>query len=143
MLNIRIGRVVLNIANSFYKVGKCRLATQAHLLDESIIPASKSGNLTLVSLSKNIYYNLAIEQHIADNYDFENRNILFLWQNEPCVVIGRYQNPWQECNLVEMQKRNVLMARRHSGGGCVYHGWLKATYRHFFSHNLICIHLQI
>jgi len=130
MLNIRFGRVVLNIANSFYKVGKCRIATQAQLLNDSIIPTSKSGNLTLVSLSKNIYYNLAIEQYIADNYDFENRNILFLWQNEPCVVIGRYQNPWQECDLVEMEKRNVLMARRHSGGGCVYHdlGNLNCTF---------------
>lgn len=122
MLNIRIGRIVLSLKNSFNKIGKCRRATQAQLLDESIIPTSKSGNLTLVSLSKNIYYNLAIEQYIAENYDFDNRNILFMWQNEPCVVIGRYQNPWQECNLVEMEKRNVLIARRHSGGGCVYHG---------------------
>ena len=91
------------------------------LINDKLIPA-KGGNLALVSLSNDIFYNLALEQYIADNYDFENRNILLLWQNEPCVVIGRYQNAWSECNLVEMKKHNIKLARRASGGGCVYHG---------------------
>lgn len=91
------------------------------LIDEAIIP-SKNGNLALVSTSRDIYINLALEQYIAENYDFENRNILLLWQNEPCIVIGRYQNPWLECDLVELKKKNVKLARRASGGGCVYHG---------------------
>ena len=94
-----------------------------NLLTESIIPSTKTGNLTLVSLSNDVYYNLALEQYIADSYDFENRNILFLWQNEPCVVIGRYQNAWSECNLIEMKRLgDIKLARRASGGGCVYHG---------------------
>jgi lipoate-protein ligase A len=108
----------LKSLNRFY----CSKKTE-YLLTERIIPSKKSGNLTIVSLSNDIYYNLALEQYIADNYDFENRNILFLWQNEPCVVIGRYQNAWTECNLVEMKRINDMkLARRASGGGCVYHG---------------------
>ncbi len=102
-----------------------RFLCTKNLLNDSLIPL-KNGNLALVSLSKDIYYNLALEQYIADNYDFENRNILLLWQNEPCVVIGRYQNAWLECNQIEMKNKNIKLARRASGGGCVYHGkWLK------------------
>jgi lipoyltransferase 1 len=102
-------------------------------IDEKILPNS-NGNLNLVSLSNDIYSNLALEQYIADNYDFSKRNMMFLWQNRPCVVIGRYQNPWFECNLVEMSKSGVQLARRYSGGGAVYHdiGNLNCT---FFTSN--------
>lgn len=107
-----------------------RLSTS---IDERILPKS-IGNLILVSLSNNVYSNLALEQYIADNYDFNNRNMMFLWQNKPCVVIGRYQNPWYECNLIEMTKKGVQLARRYSGGGAVYHdlGNLNCT---FFTSN--------
>jgi lipoyltransferase 1 len=98
-----------------------RNSSSIQLLKENLIHPT-SGNLALVSLSHDIHYNLALEQFIADNYDFTHRSIMLLWSNEPCVVVGRYQNPWLECNLVEMKKRNVKLARRHSGGGCVYHG---------------------
>eukprot|EP00055_Hartaetosiga_balthica_P013339 m.68008 g.68008 ORF g.68008 m.68008 type:complete len:135 (+) comp8233_c0_seq14:344-748(+) len=46
---------------------------------------------------------------------------VLLWRNSPSVVIGHHQNPWNECNLQEMAKDNVTLARRISGGGCVFH----------------------
>ena len=73
-----------------------------------------------VTTETNIHFNLATEKYLIENYDADS-SILFLWKNSPTVVIGRYQNPWEECKLSLMEKDNVVLARRCSGGGAVYH----------------------
>lgn len=73
------------------------------------------------SLSQNPFENLAFEDWLYLNADLTKRRILFLWRNEPTIVIGRHQNPWAECNLKSLQQSNVHLARRKSGGGTVYH----------------------
>jgi len=77
-----------------------------------------SGNV-LRSLSKCVYTNLAYEEYLLKN--FSGKPSLFLWQNNPTVVIGRFQNPWLECDMMELRRNNVSLARRISGGGTVYH----------------------
>lgn len=66
------------------------------------------------------WLNLATEDWLFRDMD-PTGSVLFLWRNSPTVVIGRYQNPWQECNLDQMEKDGVKLARRQSGGGAVYH----------------------
>ncbi|XP_042314340.1 lipoyltransferase 1, mitochondrial [Sceloporus undulatus] len=79
------------------------------------------GGLIIQSASQDIYENLALEDWIHDNMDLEKRQVLFLWRNSSAVVIGRHQNPWQECNLKFMRQKGIKLARRRSGGGTVYH----------------------
>ncbi|XP_044289594.1 lipoyltransferase 1, mitochondrial isoform X2 [Varanus komodoensis] len=79
------------------------------------------GGLILQSASQDVYQNLALEDWIHDNMDLENRHILFMWRNSSAVVIGRHQNPWQECDLKFMRQKGIKLARRRSGGGTVYH----------------------
>lgn len=77
-----------------------------------------------ISQSKDIYTNLALEDWLYRNFDFTNHHVLMLWQNDPCVVIGRHQNPWLESNMSQLSKiteNGVKLARRNSGGGTVYH----------------------
>lgn len=74
-----------------------------------------------ISQSKDIFTNLALEDWMYKNFDFSNQHILLLWKNDPCVVIGRNQNPWLEANLDVLSKDGVEVARRSSGGGTVYH----------------------
>ncbi len=66
------------------------------------------------------WFNLATEDWLFKTA-LPNQHILFLWRNKPCIVIGRFQNPWNECNLPAMEKAGVVLARRQSGGGAVYH----------------------
>ncbi|EHB10592.1 Lipoyltransferase 1, mitochondrial [Heterocephalus glaber] len=80
----------------------------------------KSG-LILQSISNDVYQNLAVEDWIHDHVNLEAKPILFFWRNSPALVIGRHQNPWQECNLTLMREGGVKLARRLSGGGTVYH----------------------
>ncbi len=70
---------------------------------------------------QNIYKNLATEDWIYKNLDFKDKSLLLLWRNNPCVVIGRHQNPWAELDVTLAEEDDVMIARRNSGGGTVYH----------------------
>lgn len=67
------------------------------------------------------FINLAYENWMYENLDLEKHDILLFWRNVSCVVVGRHQNPWVECNLNELKENGVKLARRYSGGGTVYH----------------------
>lgn len=47
--------------------------------------------------------------------------LLLIYRDEPCVVIGRNQNPWKEVNFPALRRANIPFIRRRSGGGTVYH----------------------
>jgi lipoate-protein ligase A len=77
----------------------------------------------IVSSSNNPFYNLSFESFLLQNLERETGNkqrTLFLWRNEPTVVIGRHQNPYSECDIKYMNDNGVHLTRRASGGGAVY-----------------------
>lgn len=74
----------------------------------------------LISDSFDPWFNLATENWIFRDIE-PNTNVLFLWRNKETVVIGRFQNPWTECNLKAMEEDGIILTRRQSGGGAVFH----------------------
>ena len=64
--------------------------------------------------------NLAFEEYCLRNLNVNEEYVLF-YVNAPSVIIGRHQNPFEECNGAYLQKNNIHLVRRISGGGTVYH----------------------
>lgn len=64
-------------------------------------------------------YNLALEEYVLLNCKEEN--YLLLWANDQSIVVGKYQNVFEEVNLKEVNRQGIPVLRRISGGGTVYH----------------------
>ncbi len=72
----------------------------------------------LISSSSDPYYNLAAEEYLLK---FCKEDFLFLYINQPCVVVGKHQIALKEINSQFILENKILIARRLSGGGAVYH----------------------
>lgn len=72
----------------------------------------------LISSSSDPYQNLAIEEFLLKN---SSKDFIFLYVNRPCVVVGKHQIAAKEINSQYTFDNNILIARRLSGGGTVFH----------------------
>ncbi|MFY0744094.1 lipoate--protein ligase [Solibacillus silvestris] len=65
--------------------------------------------------------NLAIEEYILKNMDIEKDDFLLFYINQPSIIIGKNQNTIEEINTDYVEENGILVVRRLSGGGAVYH----------------------
>ena len=64
--------------------------------------------------------NLAIEEYALKNLDI-NESYLLFYINQPSIIIGRNQNTVEEINQDYVDENDIIVVRRLSGGGAVYH----------------------
>ena len=64
------------------------------------------------------YFNLAAEQYLLDT---KNDSIFMLWRNDKAVIIGKNQNAYGELDVDYVEKNNIKVVRRLTGGGAVFH----------------------
>ncbi len=64
------------------------------------------------------YFNIAAEEYILKNY---SADVMMLWQSKPSVIIGKHQNALAEVNRDFVEKNQIPVIRRISGGGTVFH----------------------
>lgn len=93
---------------------------------------------TVISPLTNIFANLAIEEAFSNaalltpvqNHTNSAQQaitnpssslVVFTYISQPCVVVGRNQCLYKEVNVPFCRTEGVDVARRHSGGGTVYH----------------------
>lgn len=69
--------------------------------------------------SRDIRRNLATEEYLMDHAPLDEP-LLLLYIQEPCVIIGRNQNVYEEIDLAYLREQDITLTRRISGGGAVY-----------------------
>ncbi|NJK98346.1 MAG: lipoate--protein ligase family protein [Bacteroidales bacterium] len=74
--------------------------------------------LLLISQTKDTAINLATEDYLLKN---SSENIVYLYIDRPCVVVGKHQNAMAEVNYRFLCENNIPLYRRISGGGTVFH----------------------
>ena len=65
--------------------------------------------------------NLAIEEYVLKNMDIEKDDYLLFYINQPSIIIGKNQNTIEEINTDYVDENGIIVVRRLSGGGAVYH----------------------
>jgi len=71
--------------------------------------------------SRDPFFNLAMEEYLFNDLDMEREGYMLLWQNDPTVVVGRFQNTLREIDREFVTSGDINVVRRMSGGGAVYH----------------------
>ncbi|WP_029902905.1 lipoate--protein ligase [Prevotella sp. 10(H)] len=74
--------------------------------------------LCINNIHTDAYFNLASEEYLLKNF---RDDIFMLWQNDPSVIVGKYQNVLAEINLDFVKRNKIKVVRRFSGGGTVFH----------------------
>ncbi|MGF2144994.1 lipoate--protein ligase [Vagococcus fluvialis] len=69
--------------------------------------------------SRDIRINLATEDYLMNHYE-TSEPILLMYIQNPCVIVGKHQNVFEEVAIDVVKAEGVTLTRRLSGGGAVY-----------------------
>ena len=74
----------------------------------------------LTNFCTNPHWNMAFDEFVLEGVRATDP-VFYLWQNAPAVIIGLNQSPYAEVNLPYLKEKGIVLARRVTGGGAVYH----------------------
>lgn len=90
----------------------------------------------VISPSNNPYFNLALEEYL---FNVSTDDFFLLYINQPSVICGKHQIPCKEINIPFVDGQDILVCRRFSGGGTVYHDMGNLNFCYITTHSKIGI----
>lgn len=69
--------------------------------------------------STDAYFNFGVEYFFAAEKRLE-APVFLLWRTKPTLMVGKYQNTYEEIDLPYAEAHNIDVVRRMSGGGTIY-----------------------
>lgn len=81
----------------------------------------------LTNTSTDPHYNMAFDEFCLERLQADEP-VFYLWQNRPAVIIGLNQSAYAEVNLRYLEENGIVLARRVTGGGAVYHDLQNLNY---------------
>ena len=73
------------------------------------------------------HFNMAFDEFCLEQLKADEP-VFYLWQNRPSVIIGLNQSAYAEVNLSYLRDKGIVLARRVTGGGAVYHDLQNLNY---------------
>ena len=74
--------------------------------------------LIIRSNTSNPAFNLATEEFLMNH---KQDNWFYLYMNDPSIIVGKHQTSLAEINVDYVKENNVIVIRRTTGGGAVFH----------------------
>ena len=62
-------------------------------------------------------FNLATEEYLLHHC---REDCCMLWRNHRAIIVGRNQNPWSQVDAPRVQRHEIPVLRRLTGGGTVF-----------------------
>ena len=81
----------------------------------------------LSNSSTDPHFNMAFDEFCLEHLKADEP-VFYLWQNRPSVIIGLNQSAYAEVNLPYLRENGIVLARRVTGGGAVYHDLQNLNY---------------
>ena len=66
------------------------------------------------------YINFALEYYLIFEKKLPYKSVFLFWQTEPTLMLGKYQNVYEEINLDYVKEHNMNVVRRITGGGTIF-----------------------
>ena len=81
----------------------------------------------LRNTSTDPHFNMSFDEYCLQRLPSDD-DVFYLWQNRPSVIIGHNQDAAREVNLDYLKRNGIVLARRVTGGGAVYHDLQNLNY---------------
>jgi len=79
------------------------------------------GRILYLEMPENTRMSLAYDEALYRSFSYGDKPILRFYRHDKSVIIGYFQIADQEVDFDYMKKNNIMLARRYTGGGAVYH----------------------